>query len=136
MESTRSFGQLSRILIVDDEPDVVDLFRLELEQSGYEVGVAFNGVEAVLQVLDQVWNLMILDIQMPVLDGLNSFRIIQKISPNLPVVMLTGKAVRQEMLDSIGLGAYTCLLKPVPMEKLLDLVGQILDSKDPSALER
>lgn len=114
-----------RILLVDDEPDVVGLFKMDLERLGYQVGTANNGVEAVLRVLEEPWNTIILDIQMPVLDGLNAYRIIQKITPDTPVVMLTGKAIQQDMLDSVAMGAHTCLLKPVPLAKLREILQQI-----------
>ncbi len=114
-----------KILLVDDEPDVVGLFKMDLERLGYQVGTANNGVEAVLRVLEERWNTIILDIQMPVLDGLNAYRIIQKITPDTPVVMLTGKAIQQDMLDSVAMGAHTCLLKPVPLAKLREILQQI-----------
>ena len=114
-----------KILLVDDEPDVVALFKMDLERLGYQVGTAYNGVEAVLQVLDEGWDTIILDIQMPVLDGLSAFRLIQRIAPDTPVVMLTGKAIQQDMLDSVAMGAHTCLLKPVPLAKLRKILSQI-----------
>ncbi len=114
-----------KILLVDDEPDVVALFKMDLERLGYQVCTAYNGVEAVLMVLDETWQTIILDIQMPVLDGLNAFRLIKRIAPETPVIMLTGKAIQQEMLESVSLGAHTCLLKPVPLAKLREILEQI-----------
>jgi len=117
---------MSRILIVDDEPDVVEFLSDELQLAGWQTGKARDGVEAVLKVLDGKWDAMLLDIRMPNLDGINALKIIRRIAPDLPVVMFTGQAGKGDMYESVRLGAYTCLLKPIDMDKLLDTLGACL----------
>jgi len=66
-----------------------------------------------------------MDIRMPKLDGIGALRIIKRIMPELPVVMFTGQAGRGDMIASTRLGAFTCLLKPVSITQLVEVLGQI-----------
>lgn len=117
---------MSRILVVDDEPDVVEYLVDDLELAGWQAGRAYDGVEAVLKVLDGGWDLVLMDIRMPKLDGINALRIIRRAAPDLPVVMFTGQAGRGDMAESTRLGAFTCLVKPITTDKLLNTLSQIL----------
>jgi DNA-binding response OmpR family regulator len=114
------------ILIVDDERDLAAYLADELQAAGFSTGIAVDGVEAVLRVLDGTWNGVVMDIRMPKLDGINALRIIRRISPNLPVIMFTGQAGQGDMLESTRLGAFTCLVKPLAIEKLIGTLNQAL----------
>lgn len=109
---------MPRILIVDDEPDMLTFLSDELQGYGWHTGTALNGVEAVLSVLNGGWDAVLMDIRMPKLDGINALQIIRRLAPNLPVVMLTGQAGQGDMYESTRLGAFTCLLKPIQADKL------------------
>lgn len=115
---------MPRILIVDDEPDMLTFLSDELQAFGWQTGTAPNGVEAVLSVLNGGWDVVLMDIRMPKLDGINALRIIRRVAPNLPVVMLTGQAGQGDMYESTRLGAFTCLLKPIQSEKLKAAIEQ------------
>ncbi len=117
---------MSRILIVDDEPDVVEFLTGELQLAGWQTGRAYDGVEAVLKVLESSWDALLMDIRMPNLDGINALKIVKRIAPDLPVIMFTGQAGKGDMYESIRLGAYTCLLKPIDVDKLLNTLGTCL----------
>lgn len=117
--------EMSRILVVDDEKDVVDFLSDELQAAGYTTGAAANGVEAVLTVLDGGWEAVVMDIRMPKLDGVNALRIIRRAAPSLPVIMFTGQAGQGDILESTRLGAFACLLKPVTIDKLLAALAQV-----------
>jgi two-component system response regulator AtoC len=110
---------MARILIVDDDPDVVEALADELELDGYTTEGAGDGVAAVLKVLDGGWDLVLMDFRMPKLDGINALRIIRRVAPQLPVIMITGQAGQGDMAESVRLGAVTCLLKPVATDELL-----------------
>ncbi len=113
-----------RILVVDDERDLADHLAEALGQEGYQTDVALDGVEAVLKVLDGGWDGVLMDIRMPKLDGINALRLIRRIAPGLPVVMFTGQAGQGDMLESTRLGAYTCLVKPLALDRLADVLRQ------------
>jgi DNA-binding NtrC family response regulator len=117
---------MHRILIVDDEQDVLDHLAGELGRSNWETGRAENGVEAVLKVMDGGWDIVLMDIRMPHLNGVNALRIIKRINPALPVIMFTGQAGQGDMLDSKRLGAYACLLKPIDFERLMSTLEACL----------
>lgn len=117
---------MPRILIVDDENDLADYLAGELKTSGFATGTASNGVEAVLQVLDGGWDSVVMDIRMPKLDGINALKIIRRIAPRLPVIMFTGQAGQGDMLESTRLGAFTCLAKPIMIDKLIGTLNQAL----------
>ncbi len=110
---------MHRILIVDDEQDVLDHLEGELGRSGWETGRAENGVEGVLKVLEGGWDIVLMDIRMPHLNGVNALRLMKRIAPSLPVIMFTGQAGQGDMLETSRLGAYACLLKPIDLDRLI-----------------
>jgi two-component system response regulator AtoC len=114
------------VLIVDDDYDLVEFMADELRFSGWDADVAHDGVEAVLALLDAQYDVILMDIRMPKLDGVNALRIIRKLSPQIPVVMFTGQAGHGDIEESSRLGAFDCLLKPVSRDKLLDTLNAAL----------
>jgi two-component system response regulator AtoC len=117
---------MKRILVVDDEPDVVEHLVEVLAHAGWQTGSAGDGVDAVISVLDNRWDLVLMDIRMPRLNGVDALRIMKRANPSLPVIMFTGQAGQGDMAESARLGAFTCLLKPVSTAKLLETVRQAL----------
>jgi two-component system, NtrC family, response regulator AtoC len=117
---------MARILVVDDEADVIQYLSDELRAAGYDTGGASDGVEAVLKVLDGGWDAVLMDIRMPNLNGINALKIIRRIAPQMVVLMFTGQAGQGDMYETTRLGAFTCLLKPVAVGKLLDALQQAL----------
>ncbi len=115
---------MANILVVDDEPDLRRYLADELRDEGYGADMAADGVDAVLRVIDGGVDVVLMDIRMPRLDGLNALRILRRLSPNLPVIMFTGQAGQGDMLETTRLGALTCLLKPVNVERLKEVVSQ------------
>ena len=109
---------MTHVLVVDDEEEEVKFLTKELNNQGYVVEAAFDGVEAVLKVADGSWDALLLDIRMPKLDGLNALRIIRRLNPNVPVIMFSGSASNNEMVMSTRLGADKCLLKPIDLKSL------------------
>lgn len=110
---------MTRVLVVDDERDMVEYLTEELQDAGWQTGKAYDGVEAVLKVIAGGWDAVLMDIRMPNLDGINALRIIRSFDPNLPVVMLTGQAGRGDMVTANRLGAKSCLVKPTSYDSLV-----------------
>lgn len=117
---------MTRILVVDDESDLVDYLVDELQFAGFQTDFANDGVEAILKVLDRIPDVILMDVRMPKLDGINALKIIRRIAPELPVLMFTGQAGQGDMYEATRLGAFTCLLKPVAIEDLLNVLQQVL----------
>lgn len=116
---------MPNILVVDDEPDVVEYLSDLLDLEGYRVEKAYDGVEAVLSVIDGGIDAVLMDIRMPRVDGVSALRIIKRLKPGLPVIMFTGQAGQGDMAETTRLGAYSCLLKPVTSQKLISALEQI-----------
>jgi two-component system, NtrC family, response regulator AtoC len=121
---------MKRILVVDDEKELAEIVAEQLSNSGYITGVAFDGVEAILSILDHDWDIVLLDIRMPKLDGINALRIIRRIAPELAVINFTGQAANADMVEAIKLGAYACLLKPIRLEEVLKAIVMVPEKND------
>lgn len=116
--------RMIRILVVDDERDVVEYLARELQTIGWQTGAAYDGVEAAVKVIDGGWNAVLMDIRMPKLDGIGALRIIRRLVPQLPVILFTGQASQSDMIEGTRRGAFTCLLKPFPTDQLVRVIKQ------------
>jgi DNA-binding NtrC family response regulator len=109
-----------RVLVVDDEKDFVEMLSLRLNESGQKVVQAFNGKEC-LDVLEKdAIDVVVLDIKMPGMDGIEVLREIKGRFPLVEVVMLTGHGTAETAVDGMKLGAYDYLLKPADFEDLME----------------
>ena len=104
---------MSTILIVDDEPLVREFFRTILERDGHTLLTAPNGHEALACLRDRIPDLVLLDLDMPVMDGMTFLRLIRR-NPqfkDLPVVIVSGKDSKEQIIAAAGLGVREYLLK-------------------------
>ena len=111
-----------RILIVDDSSLVRLYYRDTLEKAGFEVEQAINGIEAMEKVLTQTYDLAIVDINMPRMDGMSFVRSLRRSTPDvssLPALMITTEAGQQDIIDARTAGANFYLVKPVSEADLL-----------------
>jgi CheY-like chemotaxis protein len=109
---------MPRILIAEDDADVREWLRGELIDAGYLVDVVPNGGEAVVLAAESAFDLFLLDMLMPGLDGLQTIRVLRKLAPGTPVLGLTGFIGRGYMAQAADLGVI-CLSKPVDTQDLL-----------------
>jgi two-component system, OmpR family, response regulator CpxR len=112
-----------KILLVDDEKDFVDVLAERLENRGFQVRTAGNGDEALTALKEEQADVVILDVLMPGMDGMEALEEIKKLSPLVEVMMLTGHATIDTAIDGLRLGAYDYLMKPTDTD---DLVAKIL----------
>ena len=112
------------ILVVDDEPDVVDIVKVTLESEGYKVFPATGGQQALEIALREPLDMAILDVAMPGMDGFELCRQLKEneSTKHMPVLFLTVKEALAYRLTGLFLGAYTYLTKPFDSEKLLEKV--------------
>lgn len=109
----------TRILLVDDEVDFVEMLSLRLTEVGERVTPAYSGREA-LEILGQkVVDVVILDIRMPGMDGIETLREIKKRFPLVEVMMLTGHGTTETAVEGMKLGAFDYLMKPADFDELL-----------------
>ena len=101
----------SKILVVDDDHKIVDLIRLYLERDGYRVIVAYDGLEALALARQKQPDLVLLDLMLPEMDGLDVCRILQAES-RVPVIMLTARTMDEDKLVGLEVGADDYVTKP------------------------
>ena len=102
----------TRILLVDDEKDFVEILSMRLEEAGEFVTTAFNGRECLDKLREQTIDVVILDIKMPGMDGIQTLRRIKADFPLVEVILLTGHGTTETAVEGMKLGAYDYLLKP------------------------
>jgi two-component system chemotaxis response regulator CheY len=121
-----------RILIVDDSSLVRLYYRDTLEKAGFEVEQAINGIEAMEKVLTQTYDLAIVDINMPRMDGISFVRSLRRSTPDvssLPALMITTEAGQQDIVDARSAGANFYLVKPVSEAELLRHVAVLTGAR-------
>ena len=122
-----------RILIVDDEEDVRWLLATLLKEYGFEPVVACNGLEALEQVKMSAPEVILMDLRMPILDGMTVLKDIRASQPELPIIMITAYGDISSAVEAMKLGAYDYITKPFDNVKLVRAVVGALERR---ALER
>ena len=111
-------AERAKILVVDDEEPLRRLLERELGRGGYLVDTASTGEEGLAKFREQIYNVVLLDIRMPGLDGVEMLRRMREESTIPEVIMLTGHASIESAVECMKLGAYDYLTKPVKLEEL------------------
>ena len=130
-----SANNVNRILVVDDEPDVTELLKYKLEQEGYQCEVLNDPLAFVAAVRDFQPNLMILDIMMPELNGLQLCRIARSdpAMKDVPIIFLTARGEAEDRVMGLETGADDYVSKPFNTKELMLRVGKILERGAKSA---
>jgi two-component system alkaline phosphatase synthesis response regulator PhoP len=129
------------ILVVDDEPEIVRLVRSYLEQDGYRVVTAYNGEEALYTARHEKPDLVVLDILMPKMDGLEFTRRVRR-EQNVPIIMLTARAEETDRIVGLEMGADDYVTKPFSPREVVARVRAVLrrarpsDDKEPAPVLR
>jgi excisionase family DNA binding protein len=114
------------ILVADDEPRIRELFSSSLHAQHRTVLTAASGEEALAMARHTVFDLVILDLVMPGLSGVETFRELRAIRPGLPVIIVTGYPDSDLMTQALAVGPFTVLPKPVDMKTLLQAVSVLV----------
>jgi len=115
-----------RVLVVDDEPVVVNSMRRSLTRRGCRVDEAFSGNDALNRILSEMYDLVLLDMRMPDSSGLELLPTIKKHRPALPVVMVTGYASIETAVEAIQRGASDYMAKPFTPDELYSVVNRAI----------
>jgi DNA-binding response OmpR family regulator len=116
----------ARVLVVDDERKTVELARMYLERDGYRVLTAFDGTAALDAARHRQPDLIVLDVMLPGLDGLNLCRILRAEGNKVPIIMLTARTLDDDKLLALDLGADDYLTKPFSPRELVARVRAVL----------
>ena len=117
----------TKILVVDDEESHRIMLRAVLKDEGYEVAEAADGSEAVRAVEEEPFDLILLDIRMKTMDGIEALQEIRKISPLVPVLIMTAYASVKTAVEALKAGAFDYLTKPLDIEELKILIEKALE---------
>ena len=123
-EARRQF----RILVVDDELIVRDSLKDWLVEDGFDVDTAESGPDALEKITKQPYHLMLLDIKMPEMDGVEVLKRSKDMRPELPVVMMTAYATVETAVEAMKIGALDYLMKPFDPDTLVPLVGKLYEN--------
>jgi CheY-like chemotaxis protein len=117
-----------KILLVDDEEIVLETMSDDLREVGFNVAQASNGSEGLRQFVSGEFDLVISDLMMGETDGFEVLREIKKISPETPVVIITGYPSKKVSQEAMALGASDVIVKPFGLEGILEVVNQHIRS--------
>ncbi|MHC1726962.1 MAG: response regulator [Syntrophobacteraceae bacterium] len=111
-----------KILLVDDEVELTRNLALVLSRRGFEVETVGDGLSALSNVANNHYDVVVLDIKMPGMSGLQVLSEIKRFAPSIQVILLTGHFSPTDEEDTLKSGAYAYLLKPFPIMKLVEVI--------------
>ncbi len=122
------------VLVVDDDSGTVETLSDILQTRGYYVTGAYSGEEAVAMVRADGYHVVLMDVRMPGLSGVEALRAIKAVAPQMQVILMTAFSNKQTVEEAEGLGALAVLPKPLDMERVLILLeGATRTGKGPQA---
>jgi two-component system response regulator MprA len=124
----------SKILVVDDDPEIISFLRRGLTFEGYEVDTAADGVEALTKIKEREPDLVLLDVMLPGIDGIEVGRRLRQVS-DIPILMLTAKDTVADRVAGLDSGADDYLVKPFAFDELLARVRALLRRTQPAEKE-
>lgn len=129
MSSQQEISQKGKvnILIVDDDASLCKTTSFILEREGYAVMTAGDGQEAIERVKEQNFDIVLMDIKMPGMDGVEAYKRIKRIRPETKTIMMTGYAVDDLIRDALEEGAHSAVNKPLDMDWILNLLNEIIE---------
>ena len=119
---------MKTILLAEDDKNFGSVLQNELQEDGYAVCLAPDGVEAILSFLTRAYDFVLLDIRMPRLNGIDALRIIKTINPAVPVITFSGTAGSREQQESVEAGSIKFLVKPFQIDLLKEEIKSLSSS--------
>jgi len=111
-----------RVLLVDDEKEFIDVLAERLESRDFEVSKAYDGDQALAVIKEKPVDVVLLDVQMPGKDGVDTLRELKLLVPLVEIIMLTGHATVESAVEGMKIGAFDYLLKPTEMKDLVEKI--------------
>ena len=112
----------ANILIVDDDIDMTETLSDILEDSGYQVEVANDGFKAIEKVKDRAFDVILMDIKMPGINGVETYKEIKSIRPEAAVMMMTAYSVENLVVEALREGAHGVMYKPINITKVVEFI--------------
>jgi len=119
----------TKVLLVDDEEEFVSTLAERLEIRGFVTEVATSGDMAISAVQDKNFDIVVLDLMMPGIGGLEVMEKIKSMYPDMPIILLTGHGSAKEGMEGLELGAFDYLMKPLDIDELILKIGEASPKK-------
>jgi DNA-binding NtrC family response regulator len=121
----------ARILVVDDEANMLKLLKtILMDRTGYEVDTTNNSLEVSRLLEEKPYDLLITDLKMPVIDGIDLISITKKINPGMPIIIISAYGTMETAQEAVQQGAYDFITKPFRKEAILILIKRALEWKE------
>ena len=118
--------KVKKILIVDDEQGILDFFNKALSKEGYEILISLNGADAIGKAKEQKPDLVILDIKMPGIDGIETLKRIKRLNKKMVIIMLTAYGTMDSAKEALKLGAHDFITKPFKLDYIKGVIRENL----------
>jgi len=115
-----------KIIIIDDQLNLLTTLKFIFEEYDFDVTMVSSGLEALEIMKEKIFQVALLDIHMPEMDGLDTFRRIKEVSPSTAVIMMTGNRNSPQVQKSISEGAVTVIYKPFSVHDLMTMIKELL----------
>jgi len=122
-------GERTRIIIVDDDEGIRETLAAILQEEGYQVDTAESGKEAIEKTDAKFYNLALIDIRLPDIEGIDLLKQIKDTVPKVRKIIITGYPTLQNAVKAVNNGADAYVLKPFDMEKVLRIIGEQLEKQ-------
>ncbi len=126
---------MTRILITDDEAKIREMIRKYAEFEGFETDEAVDGMEAVTKCLNNQYDLVVMDIMMPNLDGFSASKEIHKTNPSIPIILLSALGEEYDRIHGFDIGVDDYVVKPFSSKELMMRIHAILKRVHPETTE-
>ncbi|HSA79055.1 MAG TPA: sigma-54 dependent transcriptional regulator [Nitrospirota bacterium] len=120
---------MSKILVVDDEQSMRDFLSIMLKKEGYDVVTAENGGGALKAIQAEIFDLVITDVKMPDIDGIEVLKTVKEVSPETVVIMITAFATAETAVEAMKLGAYDYITKPFKVDEIKLVIQKALEKR-------
>lgn len=117
---------MQKILVVDDEKSIVTLLTFNIEKAGYKTDAAYDGVEAIRKAEETTYDLIVLDVMLPKMDGMEVCSFLREKQIDTPILMLTAKDAENDKIRGLELGADDYLTKPFSPKEVVARIKAIL----------
>jgi DNA-binding NtrC family response regulator len=123
-------GENARIIIIDDDESIRQVLKTILEEEGYTVDTADTGKEAVLKTNEKVYNLALIDMRLPDIEGIDLILKIKDTTPRMRKIIVTGYPTIQNAMEAVNRQADAFILKPFDVERVLQTIREQLMKQD------
>ncbi len=123
-------GENARIIIIDDDESIRQVLKTILEEEGYAVDTADTGKEAVLKTNEKVYNLALIDMRLPDIEGIDLILKIKDTTPRMRKIIVTGYPTIQNAMEAVNRQADAFILKPFDVERVLQTIREQLMKQD------